>query len=59
LNHGKQTWRKFMRFGDYYLDPKPPAQKALSYCSKEQVTLDHFSTVYVYKPMRKTKTVKC
>jgi len=59
LKHGKKTWRKFMRFSDYYLDPKPPADAALHYCSKEQGALDRFSTAYIYTPMRKTKTVKC
>ena len=57
LNHGKTTWRKFMRFSDFHLEVIDDEARVRKYCSKEQ-TLDRFSTVYIYKPRRNRKLVE-
>jgi hypothetical protein len=55
LNHGKTTWRKLMRFSDSHLESIKDEETVRRYCSKEQVTLDRLSTVYIYKPRRNRK----
>jgi hypothetical protein len=51
LNYSQDMWARFMKFDHVHIEHIINDRDAISYCSKEQITLEHFASAWIWGPI--------